>query len=177
MRNGPKVLVIGLALGAVGLTTGCSSGTDTATERLWVSDIPTSPKESVTAFVTMRSSEDGYLGAFFQGTMLRGSHDVFQWREAGKDKARVRFLQDDREIVLRMEPCKADRGFHYCLMVYGDPTGTVRYQSRKRWVVKRPGRKRDAAVGLVPRAMLELAEEDDELAVALDAATAYAEVE
>ena len=57
----------------------------------------------------------------------------------------------------------------------GDPTGTVVYHSRKRWVVRRPGRKRDAATGLVMGAIFELAEDDPELAAALDSVAATSE--
>jgi len=169
MRNDPKVVVIGLALGVMGLGVGCGGGGATPTERLWVSTMPKTPREPVTAFLTMRTSEKRYLGAFFQGSMLRGQHDVFEWHDEGKDKARVHFLQDDRRATLRFESCPPDKGFHYCLLVHGDPTGAVRYQSRKRWVVKRPG-KRDAAIASVPRIMVDLAEDDDELAAAIDAA-------
>lgn len=170
-----KAMVIGVAVGAAGVSAGCGGGPATATERLWVSTIPTSPKQHITAFLTMSSDEDRYLGAFFRGTLLRGGHDVFEWTEAGKDRARVKFLQDNKYFELKTESCKPDRGFDYCLLVHGDPTGTVRYQSRKRWVVRRPSRKRDAVTGLVAQTMLELAEDDPELAAALDAAAVAAE--
>ncbi|MCA9707687.1 MAG: hypothetical protein KDK70_17690 [Myxococcales bacterium] len=171
MHRGIEALVRGVVLSSMGLLGGCKAGSATATERLWVSTIPTSPKTTLTAFVTTRSDDEHqFLGAFFQGTLLRGGHDVFRWQDAGKGRAHLQFLQDGREYDLELEPCSPSRGFDYCLDVYGDPTGTVRYQSRKRWVVRRPGRKRDAAAGLVAQAMLELAEDDAELAEALDAA-------
>lgn len=175
MRRGIEAMVIGGVLGGLMVVSGCRSEPSSPTERLWVSNIPTDPKAPLTAFLTMRSSEDRYLGAFFQGSLLRGGHDVFQWEDSGNNRARVQFLQDGRRADLRLETCKPTRGFDYCLMVHGDPTGTVRYQSRKRWVVRRPGRKRDAAAGLVSSVMLELAEDDDELAAALDAAAEMVE--
>jgi hypothetical protein len=113
---------------------------------------------------------DGYLGAFFQGSLFRGGHDVFEWKDTGKDQARVRFLQDGVELDLSLSPCKPATGFDYCLELRGNSPYARKYQSRKRWVVRRPGRKRDAATGLVTQAMLELADDDDELAQALDRA-------
>lgn len=168
MHDGPKMVVMVLALGAAGLGLGCGGGEPTVTERLWVSDMPSSPRQHISAFVTMRGDDDGYLGAFFEGTLLRGSHDVFRWTDQGKDRAQVVLLQDKQEIKLRLEACTPSKGFHYCMEVYGDPTGAVRYQSRKRWVVKRPGKR--AAAALVPSVMFELAEDDEALADALEAA-------
>ncbi|MEM7159528.1 MAG: hypothetical protein AAF799_42205 [Myxococcota bacterium] len=169
MGNGVKALAIGLAVGSFGVVTGCGGdGTATATERLWISNVPTDPKIPMTAFLTMRSG-DRFLGAFFQGSLLRGHHDVFHWTPGAKNKAEVEFLQDGRKVQLRLETCKPTRGFDHCLDVHGDPTGTVRYQSRKRWVVRRPGKK-VAALGMVTEAMSELAEDDAELAAVFEAA-------
>ncbi|MCX4247216.1 hypothetical protein [Paraliomyxa miuraensis] len=167
-----KALMIGVALGSAGLVAGCKGGAATPTERLWVSGVPTSPKAPLTAFVTMRSENkgEGYLGAFYQGSLLRGGHEVFEWKDTGKDRASVRFLQDDVEVKLTLSPCNPSTGFDYCLELRGDSPYARRYQSRKRWIVRRPGRTRDAAAGLVTHAMLELADDDDELAQALDLA-------
>ncbi len=170
MRHAGKVTVLGLGLGVAMVVAGCSGGPATATERLWVSGVPTKPTQPLTAFVTMRTDEDRYLGAFFQGTVLRGQHDVFRWETLDKDRAQLEFLQDGRKVRLRLETCKPTTGFDYCLDVYGDPTGATRYQSRKRWVVRRPGRSRDATAGLFSRVVHELAEDDAELAAVLDAA-------
>ena len=141
---------------------GCGGGGEaTATERLWVSGIPTNPKTSITAFATTRHGDAKYLGAFFSGTLLRGGHDVFEWHERGKGRAELQFLQDGTKASVRLETCKPSTGFDHCLLVHGDPTGTVRYQSRKRWVVKRPGRGKSAAP--VMDALLDLAADDDDL--------------
>lgn len=170
MGNRMKAVLVGGAL-AAGVFSGCGGGgTAEATERLWVSDVPTNPKAPMTAFLTMRSDDDRYLGAFFVGSLLRGHHDVFRWTTSAKDRARIELLQDGQVVDLRLEKCKPTTGFDHCLLVHGDPTGAGRYQSRKRWVVRRPGRKRDAASGLVMQAMIELAEDDAELASVLDAA-------
>jgi hypothetical protein len=176
MRRGVKAMVMGSLLGgALGVPTlaGCGGGTATATERLWVSAMPTDPKEKITAFVTMASGSH-YEGAFFQGSLFRGSHDVFRWNDAGKGRAKLQFLQDNKKIELRFETCKPRRGFDHCLAVAGGPGGTVEYQSRKRWVVRRPGKRDVAAAGLFGAALLELAEDDEELAAALDAAAEVA---
>ncbi|MEM6995259.1 MAG: hypothetical protein AAF721_32415 [Myxococcota bacterium] len=148
---------------------GCgSAGEATATERLWVSAVPTNAKTPITAFVTTRHGDDKYLGAFFSGTLLRGGHDVFEWRPRAKGRAELQFLQDGARVDIRLETCKPTTGFDHCLLVRGDPTGAVKYQSRKRWVVKRPGKKKDAA--LVLDAMANLAEDDEALAQWLDPA-------
>lgn len=159
-----------LVLAPVALqSAGCGGGTATATERLWISGLPSSPKTRITAFATTRTGEGKYLGAFFQGTVLRGGHDVFEWRSEGTDRATLQFLQDGTTAKIRFEPCKPTTGFDHCLLVHGDPTGTKRYQSRKRWVVKRPGKKKDVAGALVLDALETLAADDDELAAFLAA--------
>lgn len=142
---------------------GCGGGGEaTATERLWVSGVPTNPKTPLTAFATTRHGDDKYLGAFFSGTLLRGSHDVFEWRDQGTARAQLHFLQDGAKVEIRLDTCKPTTGFDHCLLVRGDPTGTVRYQSRKRWVVKRPGRNKSVAPVL--DALQALAADDPELA-------------
>lgn len=170
--RGTKALLIGAALVVAGLSAGCSGGSATPTERLWISELPTNAKTDLAAFVTMRSEGDQYLGAFFEGTVLRGSHDVFRWKDTGKNRATVTYLQDERSVVLTLSTCEPDRLFDYCLEVKGDRRLKGRYQSRKRWVVRRPGRKRDAVAGLVIPTMVELAQDDAELAAVLDAAVA-----
>ena len=157
----PAAKLVALLLLSTGLP-GCGGGGEaTPTERLWVSGVPTNPKMPITAFATTRHGEQKFLGAFFSGTLLRGGHDVFEWRDAGKGRAQLEFLQDGTKASIRLETCKPSTGFDHCLLVHGDPTGNVRYQSRKRWVVKRPGRK-DATVTL--DALAALAEDDPELA-------------
>jgi hypothetical protein len=176
MRSGMKAMVVGSLLGCfVGVPTlaGCGGGPATATERLWVSAMPTKPTETISAFVTMAAG-DHYDGAFFHGSLLRGSHDVFQWRDAGKGRAKLKLMQDGKKLELRFETCTPRRGFDYCLAVT-DRDRTVQYQSRKRWVVRRPGKRDLATAGLFGATLLELAEDDEELAAALDAAVEAAE--
>jgi hypothetical protein len=155
----PWLLAISTAL-----LLGCGGGADaTATERLWVSGVPTNPKERLTAFITTRTGNDKYLGAFFNGSLYRGGHDVFEWVADGKDSAHLKFMQDGRAVKLRIEKCEPSRGFDHCIRLKGDPMGIERYQSRKRWVVRRPGKKRDIAEGLVTQTILDLAEDDEDL--------------
>ena len=47
-------------------------------------------------------------------------------------------------------------------MVKGDPTGTVKYQSRKRWATRR-GSSDIIPTQMVTSAIAELAEEDEDL--------------
>lgn len=162
MWRSARVLVWNFGLFAVA---GCGgSDTATPTDRLWVSAVPTSAKQELSAFVTTRTSEGKYVGAFFHGSALRGSHDVFEWKDSGKDAATLRFLQDGRQTKVRFETCSPSRGFDFCLLVHGDPTGAKKYQSRKRWNVRR-GKK--AAILSIPAMFEDLAEDDEELARAL----------
>lgn len=145
----------------------CGGGdASTPTERLWVSTVPTSAKQEISAFITTRTRDDKYIGAFFRGSALRGQHDVFSWVADGRDAAKLTFLQDGSTRRVRFESCKPSRGFDLCLIVHGDPTGAKQYQSRKRWNVRRPGKRALAAMD-VPLTMAELAEHDAELAAEL----------
>ena len=144
------------------LLLGCGGGDATATERLWISDVPTSPKQPITAFASTRTGDGKYLGAFFRGSLYRGGHDVFEWYDDGKDAAHLQFLQDGKKFKLRIEKCTPTTGFDHCMLLHGDPTGKVRYQSRKRWVVKRPGKKAEVD-GLVTQTIFDLAEDDEDL--------------
>jgi hypothetical protein len=143
---------------------GCGGGTATATERLWISGLPSKPTAKITAFATTRTGDGKYLGAFFEGTVLRGGHDVFEWTSTGTDRATLKFLQDGTKADISWTMCAPTTGFDYCLQMKGDPTGTKKYQSRKRWVVKRPGKRKDAS-GMALDVMAELAEDDEDLAV------------
>ncbi len=160
-------LRVGLSVLACSLVaTACSgSGEASPTERLWVSAVPTSAKQQLSAFVTSRTGEGKYLGAFFQGSALRGSHDVFEWKDDGKHAATLKFLQDGKTARLRFETCTPSRGFDHCLLVHGDPTGAKKYQSRKRWTVRRPGKKTADAV-MIPQLLLEFAQDDEDLGAA-----------
>ena len=159
----PVVGLLVLAAGCEGKHAG------SPTERLWVSGVPKNPKATLTAFVTARTTGDKYIGAFFSGSMVRGGHDVFEWKSEGEDAARLRFLQDDQTHALRFETCEPSTGFDYCILMHGDPTRTKRYQSRKRWTVRRPGKKQ--AVPSVTEVLLELAEDDADLRAALSPAS------
>ena len=161
------VLPISFLAVLVTLSAGCGASEATVTERLWVSAIPKSPKTPITAFATMAGDGDKYLGAFFSGTLLRGGHDVFEWKATGNSTASLRFLQDGTKANIRLETCKPDKIFDYCVNVHGDPTGTVRYQSRKRWVVRRPGKRKAVDGTFVLDVLQQLSDDDDELAAAL----------
>lgn len=146
------------------LLLGCGGGAEaTATERLWISNIPTKPTQQMSAFITTRASDGKYIGAFFKGSLYRGGHDVFEWYADGSNEADIKFLQDARQVHLRFEKCEPSTGFDHCMILHGDPTGAKKYQSRKRWVVRRPGKKSDIAEGLVTQTILDLAEDDEDL--------------
>ena len=48
----------------------------------------TSPGVPRATALTARSG-DHYLGTFYRGSLLRGSHDVFKWSDKGKGRARL----------------------------------------------------------------------------------------
>ncbi len=150
-----------VSLVALGLS-GCGSKDNaTAAERLWISTVPTSPKAPISAFMATKAKDGKYIGAFFTGSLYRGGHDVFSWspRSGGAD---VVFLQDGSKARLSFEACKPSKGFDHCLIVKGDPTGTGRYQSRKRWSVRR-GKAEMIPSQLIPQTLAQLAEDDDDL--------------
>lgn len=163
MSRAPLLVLFGSLVCAA-----CGSSDASPTERLWVSGVPTNAKASISAFVTTRTGEGKYIGAFFQGSALRGSHDVFEWRADGKDAAKLRFLQDGTSMRVRFEKCEPKRGFDFCLIVRGDGGSEQRYYSRKRWNVRRPGKKQELDAVMVPTLLGELAEDDDELQAALE---------
>jgi hypothetical protein len=152
--------------GLLVLGSGCEGRhTASPTERLWVSGIPKNTKATLTAFITARTTGDKYIGAFFSGSVFRGGHNVFEWKNEGEDGAALRFLQDDVTKSVRFETCEPSTGFDYCLLMHGDPTGTMRYQSRKRWTVKRPGKRHSSSIS-VTDVLFELAEDEPDLRAA-----------
>lgn len=158
------VLGTTLSLSLALLAAGCGgAGEATVTERLWVSAVPTNPKARTTAFLATKASDGKFIGAFFQGSAFRGGHDVFTWEDRGKDAASIVFLQDGRKVSLRFETCKPTTGFDHCVLVHGDPTGAKRYQSRKRWRVRRPGKKKEAGIASVMAAFAEVSAQDEDL--------------
>ncbi len=171
MQRGALAVVVG------SLLAGCSGGgAATVTERLWISGVPTDPKAEISAFATTKTDQaDRYVGVFYRGSIMRGTHDVFEWRNVGKDDAELVLLQDNQRVKLHFTPCKPTTGFDHCVEVRQGTAKPERYYSRKRWVVRRPGRKRGAALGLFEQVLLEVAEEDDELAAVLDASVALVE--
>ncbi len=148
-------------LGLVTLAGACGGkGEAAATERLWISTVPTSPKQPITAFLATRTGDGKYIGAFFRGSLYRGGHDVFTWTDR-KGGAELKFMQDGSGARLRFEACTPSKGFDHCLLVEGDPTGTRRYQSRKRWTVRRG--KNMVPSQMIPQALADLAEDDEDL--------------
>lgn len=132
--------------------------------RLWLSQVPKTAADTVGALVVFRVDGRRQYGALYRGSALRGGFELFEWVPGEDGHARLRLLQDGKLVKIRTETCEPDAGFHGCVLLHGDPTGVVRYQTRRRW-------------GLTPRAGLAgldvaaelrgLAEADAELA-ALD---------
>ncbi len=167
MRSRRRFVLPTTLVSLIALAGSACGGRDeaTAAERLWISTVPTSPKQPISAFMATKAKDGKYIGAFFSGSVYRGGYDVFTWapRSGGAD---VTFLQDGAKVRLRFESCKPSGGFDHCIMLQGDPTGTVRYQSRKRWAVRRDKSTLTAAA-LIPATIEALAEDDEDLQVLL----------
>jgi hypothetical protein len=150
------VLLVGVALAGL---SGCGKPPPAnITERLWVSELPTSPKKDIAGFV-ISEVKGKKLGVFYRGSVYRGAHDMFRWTGEKQGKGRMELLQDGSVYRIRTEPCEPSKGFDHCILMHGDPTGKVRYQSRKRWAVKKKGAESldfDVVVS-------DLADEDEEL--------------
>lgn len=151
-------LTLGLALSLTALA-GCGGKKPPAdvADRLWVAQMPTSPRSQIDAFVLTEVGKKN-VGSFYHGSLYRGAHDSFLWTTKAKDRGVIHLLQDQRDFEVRTKPCKPDKGFDQCILLEGDPKKVVRYQSRKRWAIPRRGKSID-----VPQMMVELGEQDDEL--------------
>jgi hypothetical protein len=148
--------------------TSCRRATDgSVTDRLWVSTLPTTPKAPLTAFITSRTTGARFIGAYFDGSAYRGAYDVFEWRNEGEQSANLRFLQDGRKVTLRYRTCEPSRGFDYCILIEGDPIWARKFQSRKRWTVRR-GRRSDVNAADLLHEFGDLAASDPQLAAIVD---------
>lgn len=136
-------------------------------DRLWLTKVPSKLNEEVGAFMVLRASESKQYGFMFKGSMYRGSYDSFHWAPEGEDRARLRTVQDDKVHNVRVAACEPDAGFHYCMLVHGDPQGVERYQSRKGWGLGKPNKLRPGAAFDLAGELRALAAEDEEVAAAL----------
>jgi len=153
------LLAVGLMAGLG--STGCKNDPPTdLSDRLWVNEMPTGPRDRVDALVLTEVGKRA-AGSFYHGSVYRGAHDSFIWKTTGKDRGTIELLQDQRSYEIQTKPCKPDAGFDMCIKLEGDPTKVVRYQSRKRWAIPRRGKGADALD--IPALMLTLADEDEAL--------------
>lgn len=137
-------------------------------DRLWLTAVPKKPRDEVSAFLVVRASEARQYGFLFKGSLLRGTYDTFHWAPEGEDRAKLTTIQDDKVHKIRTETCEPDAGFQYCVQLHGDPQGTTRYQSRKRWGLGRPKAITPKLLGFdLATELRSLAAEDGELAAAL----------
>lgn len=159
-----RVPFIALVCALAPLLGACSKpAPDAIVDRLWVSSMPTSPRSTVDALMITDVGKRS-VGSFYHGSLYRGAHDSFTWTSKGKDKGEIRLLQDQRAHAVQVRSCKPDVGFDQCILLEGDPKGVVRYQSRKRWVIPKRGKKQLDMQGVIA----ELAEDDEELEALLE---------
>lgn len=133
-------------------------------DRLWLTKVPKKLTEEVGAFMVVRASESKQYGSLFKGSMYRGSYDTFHWAPEGEDRAKLRTVQDDKVHNVRVAACEPDEGFHYCMLVHGDPQGVERYQSRKGWGLGRPNKLKPGAAFDLASQLRALADADPEVA-------------
>jgi hypothetical protein len=125
------------------LSTACGGApTSDLTDRLWVSSVPKGPRESTHAFA-MTKVRGRQLGSFYSGSIYAGKHQMFAFESRARGRGRITLLQENRAHEVTVTTCQPTRGFDFCILLEGDPTNTVRYQSRKRWTI--PRRRSDAA--------------------------------
>lgn len=168
LRRASTPVVLGLGLLGLSLLPGCGSPPPAdVTERLWVSSMPSGARDSVNAFVITEVRKK-QVGVFYTGSVYRGTHDAFSWTpNRKKDGGKLKMLQDGRAYEVTVNSCEPSKGFDHCMLLQGDPTGVVRYESRKRWALKK-GRKKKAAD--VPTLVMELSAEDDDLEALIEEA-------
>ncbi|HEY8376342.1 MAG TPA: hypothetical protein VIK91_07635 [Nannocystis sp.] len=159
-------------LGLIGLSltplSGCGDGADRElplTNRVWLTKVPTKADDTFGALVVFEAKGRRQFGALYRGSAYRGAFELFEWKPDGEGRAHLRLLQDDRSVKIRTERCEPDPGLDACVLVHGDPLGSVRYQSKRLWGLR--GRPTAAApTGLELAAELRaLAAADPELAV------------
>lgn len=127
-------------------------------DRLWIAELPTSPRSQIDAFVVTEVAKRSF-GSFYHGSLYRGAHDSFLWTTKSKDRGVIRILQEERDFEIQTKSCRPDVGFDECILLEGDPKKVVRYQSRKRWKIPRRGQSLD-----MPAMLSEIAEDDEDIA-------------
>jgi len=134
---GPLRVALGVALAWL-IGGGVACGADDAasiTDRLWVSDVPSNPKEEIFAFA-IANLRGRKLGAFYQGSIYQGTQRAFRLELEGR-RTVFEMLQDGSRYPVTIRSCKPTTGFHFCVELEGDPLVGRRYQSRKRWSLGR----------------------------------------
>ena len=122
------------ALLAALLTAGCRAEDPAEVAgRLWVTELPTSPRQPFAAFATTRQAGAPYLGAFHRGSMYAGQYQVFRWVPDGPGHARVILLQTGDTAAVAWRPCPARRPFDACIELTEGPFGRARFSTRSSW--------------------------------------------
>ncbi len=115
----------------------CGGGDEPGlSNRLWIDHLPSDKRDGIAAlFITETGQGGRTFGVYYRGTPFRGGFDAFEWiaDPEHEDRVQLRLLQDQQEVELRLERCEPDPKFDYCVLLRGDPQGTERYQSRRRW--------------------------------------------
>ena len=133
-----------MALAWTCVLTACGGGGGEAHElldRLWVTDVPAGPREVFRGFA-VADVRGRQVGAFYDGSVYDGRQRAFKIAIEG-DKITFALLQEELEAEVTVRACRPSTGFHLCLELVGDPLVAGRYQSRKRWTLRRS---RDAQI-------------------------------
>lgn len=134
LAAGGRALLLAWACGL----TACGGGggeTHELLDRLWVTDVPAGPREVFRGFA-VADVRGRQVGAFYDGSVYDGRQRAFKISIAG-DKVTFALLQEELEAEVRVRACRPSTGFHLCLELVGDPLVAGRYQSRKRWTLRR----------------------------------------
>ena len=78
------------------------------TDRLWVSDVPSNPREEISAFA-ISNLRGRKLGALYQGSLYQGTQRGFRLELEGR-RAVFEMLQDGSRYPVTVQTCKAGVG-------------------------------------------------------------------
>lgn len=130
------VLVVGPFLG---LGLGCrGESSDAVVDRLWISELPRSARANFVAFA-LSSQKGRSFGLLHEGSVYRGSHRAFAWKQLAPGKFELQWLQEQRKARVVAEKCRPSAGFDHCVVMRGLGFGATRFQSRKRWRLRLKG--------------------------------------
>lgn len=130
---------------------GCEQGEPVGvTDRVWVTNLPDDPRQSLKILWIFDLEDAGHIGGFIVGSQYRNRHERFRYHPLTEGSGRIELLQDQRVHRVRATRCEPTEGFDLCMVLHGDPSAGQgatdpahgsRYLSREEW-------ERDASDGV-----------------------------